>query len=208
MTRTATCLIACVALACGGGGSDGGGTTDPELATFTSLDVDPVGPTLYTVPPATTTTITTRPKDQRGASLTGGTATFASDNLAVATIDANGVVTARAVGVAGLTATLTIGGVTRTAQTSVSVLEAPLVGAIETVFQQFAPRIADVAAGGTLTWTSVQGGHNVTFGTPDSPSNIASLQPGVAVSRIFPTRGTYDYHCTIHAGMSGVVRVH
>jgi plastocyanin len=36
--------------------------------------------------------------------------------------------------------------------------------------------------------------------------NVATTSNGSA-SRTFPTAGTYPYHCTIHSGMNGEVKV-
>jgi plastocyanin len=65
----------------------------------------------------------------------------------------------------------------------------------------------DIAAGGTVTWT-FETRHNVTFSSVSGrPADIPNTSSG-SVSRTFAQAGTFDYHCTIHTGMSGTVVVH
>ena len=65
-----------------------------------------------------------------------------------------------------------------------------------------------VAGGATVTWTNADGeAHNVIFdsgnvpasGTVDAGGNAALVMPAAA--------GTYAYHCSFHAGMTGSVVV-
>jgi plastocyanin len=49
--------------------------------------------------------------------------------------------------------------------------------------------------------------HNVTFAaTAGAPANIGDTSTGT-VTRTFSTAGTFNYQCTIHSGMTGVVIV-
>ena len=70
----------------------------------------------------------------------------------------------------------------------------------------FSPINAQVAVGTTVTWTWASGAsaHNVTFS--DGPAS-GDKSGGASYSRTFNTAGTYNYHCTIHAGMTGSVIV-
>lgn len=78
----------------------------------------------------------------------------------------------------------------------------------------FTPSNLGVSAGATVTWKwgqctgdgySTCVSHNVTF---DDGSNVASqTQSQGEFSRTFSAAGTYKYHCTIHAGMTGQVVV-
>lgn len=73
----------------------------------------------------------------------------------------------------------------------------------------FQPNDVYVLPAGTVTWTNNSGtNHNVTFsgGTVGAPANVAAFTDG-SVQRTFTTSGTYNYQCTLHAGMSGRVRV-
>ncbi len=71
----------------------------------------------------------------------------------------------------------------------------------------FVPLLVKIARGGTVTWVFGAAPHNVIFAaTPGAPADI-NIVSDAAVSRTFPTAGTFRYDCTIHPGMSGVVDV-
>lgn len=69
----------------------------------------------------------------------------------------------------------------------------------------FAPSCTRVAAGATVTWTwaATAVNHNVTFpaGTSSATQSSGTFQ------RAFPSTGTFTYQCTLHAGMTGEIRV-
>jgi plastocyanin len=71
----------------------------------------------------------------------------------------------------------------------------------------FTPPSIVVSAGTTVTWTWAPGAstHNVTFddGTTSGDRSPASGP----FSRTFASVGTFNYHCTIHPGMTGLVTV-
>ena len=190
--------------ACGGGGDDGGGTTAP--AVFTTLAVDPANPTIIV---GGTQPLTASAKDQTGATMSGLTVTYTSANQAVATVTNAGVVTGVAAGTARITASGTVGTVTKTQDVNVTVSVAPAPGATASVSatasNSFDPRTVTVTRNGVVTWTFAAL-HNVTFDTQGAPGNITDRSSGSA-ALTFPTAGTYAYHCTIHAGMSGSVVV-
>jgi plastocyanin len=62
-----------------------------------------------------------------------------------------------------------------------------------------------VSAGSTVTWTWNPGAteHNVTF----TDASSGDKSGGATYSRQFNTPGTFTYHCTLHAGMTGSVLV-
>lgn len=83
----------------------------------------------------------------------------------------------------------------------------------------FDPGTMTIAAGSSVTWkwndcsggdgyggSSTCVGHNVTF---DDGSNVASAtQEQGTFNRVFNTKGTFKYHCTIHGpSMSGQIVV-
>ncbi len=83
---------------------------------------------------------------------------------------------------------------------------------IFTVGDAFSPVFATVNDGDTVRWNFTAGldsqGHNVRF-TPavaGAPADINVLTTGTA-SRVFSTRGTFDYVCDVHPGMDGSVAV-
>jgi plastocyanin len=188
--------------ACGGGGDDGGGTTAP--AVFTTLAVDPANPTVLV---GGTQTLTASAKDQTGATMSGLTVTYTSANQAVATVTNAGVVTGVAAGTARITASGTVGTVTKTQDVNVTVAAAgPAASVNATLDSKFAPPTVAVAPNGVVTWTFAAQ-HNVTFdGLAPTGGNIPNTSSG-SVQRTFPSAGTYSYHCTLHAGMSGSVVV-
>jgi len=75
-----------------------------------------------------------------------------------------------------------------------------------TTQSQFEPPTVILARNGIVTWNFAML-HNVTWtGAAPTGGNIPDQATGSA-SRTFPTAGTYDYRCTLHAGMSGRVTV-
>lgn len=71
----------------------------------------------------------------------------------------------------------------------------------------FNPDDLSVTAGTTVTWTNTD---SITHtSTSDGPGwNSANIAPGGQFSTMFPTPGTFHYHCAIHPGMIGTVTVH
>lgn len=70
---------------------------------------------------------------------------------------------------------------------------------------KFTPANIQVSPGTTVTWTWTQDAvtHNVTFADGASSGDQASG----TYSRTFSATGTFNYQCTIHAGMNGSVVV-
>ena len=207
MRRTRAWAVAALVVAAGcggGGGDDGGGGTGP--AVFTTLSVTPASVALVLsggAPP--TQQLSVVAKDQNGAGMSGLTTTFASANTNVATVSAAGVVTGVAAGNTQLTVTGQVGTVTKTQSVSVSVATPGATASVDaTTANTFNPQTAFIKVGGTVTW-SFATLHNVTFGT-GGPGNISDKSSGTA-SLTFPNAGTFNYSCTIHAGMTGQVVV-
>jgi plastocyanin len=69
----------------------------------------------------------------------------------------------------------------------------------------FDPVNASIQRGTTVTWTWAQGAsqHNVVF--TDGASS--QTQATGTYTRTFSNAGTYNYSCTLHAGMSGSIVV-
>ena len=197
-------LLPVLATGCGGG--DGG--SGPEPLVLTTLDITPATAGLFTVAPGNTVTLTVVPKDQDGQAMTGvGLPSLSTSNAAIATVDDNAVVSAVAPGTAGISASLTVGSETAAATMQVTVQAAAASASVTTPSLAFTPATVDVQAGGEVTWSAGPVAHTVTFTTPGAPAEIPFLQQQ-SDSRTFPTNGTFNYLCTIHPGMTGIVNVH
>ena len=202
------CAVLATASACGGGGGGGTGTQDPV---FTSLSVDP--PSLSVAVGAISSPLVATPRDQRGAAMAGlPAASFTSSNEARATVSSTGAVTGVSAGTATVTASLAHLGVTRTNTAAITVTSgeepAPMTASVAaTLSSTFNPPSVRIARTGTVTWTWAGLDHNVLFtsGT-DRPADIPTRSTG-SVSRDFNTAGTFNYRCSIHAGMEGTVLV-
>lgn len=71
----------------------------------------------------------------------------------------------------------------------------------------FGPGAIRVSPGASVTFTNLDGvNHNLTF-TNASISSVGDFATGQRQVTMPNTPGTYDYHCTIHAGMAGTVQV-
>src|SRR4051812_6296898 len=73
-------------------------------------------------------------------------------------------------------------------------------------FQAFGPSQAEVLPGETVQWENVsERTHTVT--ADDGSFDSGDLDPGVNFAVNFASAGTFAYHCTKHAGMTGAVAV-
>jgi plastocyanin len=200
-------IVAGTGAGCGGDGESGTGPP-PDTSVLTTVEVTPATATLFTVAPGNTITLSVVAKDQSGQPMSGlGSPSFSSENNAVASVSADGTITATGPGTSGITASLTAGGVTKTGTTTVTAQVAPASAGVSAPGVAFQPAAVDVQAGGAVSWTFASVPHNVTFTTAGAPANVPDLQDGSA-SRTFPTNGNFSYQCTIHPGMAGVVHVH
>ena len=200
-------IVALVAAtACGGGDKDPGGPSGGSV--LTTLVVSPTEGIMPNTPPGNTLAISVSAKDQNGATMTNaGTPIFTSSNNNVASVNASGIVTSHAVGTATITASLSVGSVTRTGTTTINV-EVP--GAAATVtapLTAYEPSEVHIIAGGTVTWVFAAVPHTVTFTAPGSPSSVGEIRE-TSAARSFPQSGTFPYQCAIHANMRGNVHVH
>lgn len=207
LSRIATLLI----LTATGAGCGGGSKPDPvgpDESVLTTVQVTPATATLFTVAPGNTATLAVVAKDQNGQAMAGaGSPTFSSDNSAIASVSDAGAVTALTAGTAHITASVTAGGVTKTGSTTVTAQVALNNVGVTTPVIAFSPPSVDVQAGGSVSWTFGSTAHTVTFSSPGSPPDVPELQDGAA-ARTFPNHGNFNYHCSIHPSMTGVVQVH
>lgn len=193
------------------GGDDDPGVPVPNT-TLESVEVSPARPTLYSLAPDNTVSLTVVAKDGDGNVISSPDAiTYASGNTSIATVSASGVVTAAGAGSTSVTATATDGGVNVSGSATITVIDAPAAAAVSAQLlgtqPSWVPGVVDVATGGQVTWTVGTVAHDINFTSPGAPSNVAAWSDG-SEALTFPTAGTYQYVCTIHFGMAGSVRVH
>lgn len=194
-----------VGSACGGGGSGASGPT-PTLASIT------VTPASMNIGTGLTQTITVTGTDTDGkpiANLFG--VRYTSRNTAVAAAIPVGDVAGLSAGNTTIDISITVGGVTRTGSVAVTVADGTLpaiadVAAVD-VSNTFSPRTVVVRRAGTLRWTFSTVPHDVTFGAAATAPPSIGLVSNTSVTRTFNEAGTFQYDCTVHAGMTGYVVV-
>lgn len=223
-SRATALLLTCLTLAaCGGGGA---AVTSPgEEPPVAALRIDPPSASL---PVGGAVRLSGVATDAAGAPLSGLPApVFVSGDPGRAAVTPDGVVTARAPGEVVVTATLTAGGVTRSASATVLVTAAsapstpatppatpppaaPSTATVDAGDHAFSPSVVTVAAGGAVTWRMVDDEHDITWtGPAPAGGNIPKTGRGASVSRTFSTPGTYTYRCARHEskGKTGTVVV-
>ncbi|GIV96982.1 MAG: hypothetical protein KatS3mg057_1639 [Herpetosiphonaceae bacterium] len=89
----------------------------------------------------------------------------------------------------------------------------PAGGEAEVIMQNiaFQPQEITVQPGMTVTWVNQDSvPHTVTAGTRENPTGMfdsGNIPPDGTFQFTFEEPGTYDYFCSIHEGMDGVVVV-
>jgi len=197
----AVAVVATLGAGCGGDDGDDGVGPNPV---FTSVSISPASPTVFI---GLSEQLTATAKDQNGGNLGGATFTYTSSDQSKATVTNAGVVTGVGAGTARITATGTVGSVTKTGFVDVTVAAAAATASVSaSAGNTFAPATVAVTRQGTVTWTFAAL-HNVSFAsTTGAPQNISDQATGNA-QRQFNTAGTFNYQCTIHPGMQGTVIV-
>lgn len=73
----------------------------------------------------------------------------------------------------------------------------------------FIPVAAELAAGGTVTWTNTSPAPNAhdLVATTSNWQLGRTLAPGESFTTTIADPGRYQYRCTIHAGMNGTIDV-
>ena len=69
----------------------------------------------------------------------------------------------------------------------------------------FSPRTVTVQVGGSVIWSNRDGEKHTTVS--DTGVWSSDINPGGEFTRVFATAGKYDFHCTIHPGMTGTITV-
>jgi plastocyanin len=77
-------------------------------------------------------------------------------------------------------------------------------GVVRVVDNEFQPEELEIEVGDTVTWR-FEGAqaHNVTFSSEDH----SDLMKDGTYEKTFDEAGTFDYTCTVHAGMNGTIEV-
>ncbi len=89
---------------------------------------------------------------------------------------------------------------------SASALPAAAGSAVTVANFSFQPATITVPVGTTVTWTNTDSaGHTVA--ADDGSFTSGTLGTGAMFSQTFSTAGTFAYHCSIHASMTGTVVV-
>lgn len=68
----------------------------------------------------------------------------------------------------------------------------------------FSPATIEIELGDSVTWTNLDAAAHTVVGTGIDSGDLAQ---GATFTKTFETAGTYDYHCSLHPSMTGVVVV-
>lgn len=197
-----TLALAAVA-ACGGGG---GSTAPPGTTggtTVASVTVNGAS----SVALGGTLALTGVVKDGSGNTLTNAI-TWSSSDESIAMTRSSGVVYPLKTGTVNINGSVgSVTGSKSVAVTAAAATPATALNVAATNGNQFSPASVTIAQNGSVTFAFFSVTHNVTFAsTAGAPSNVGDQGNG-DVQRLFGTKGTFIYTCTIHAGMSGTVIV-
>ena len=201
---TALLLPAAAVLGCGGDGN-GSGPGDGDV--LTTIEITPTSATLYSLAPGNTVQLSAVARNQDGEAMDGVEVSFSSPNDAIATVSADGLVTAAGAGTVEIEGSATFDGVTVEEGSSVTVQVAPAAATVTAPQFAYQPGVVHVSAGGIVTWTFETVTHDVDFTSPGAPADIPEFDAG-SNSRTFPTSGVFQYVCTRHEGMTATVTVH
>jgi plastocyanin len=201
-------------IACSVGACGGGGTVDipaaPVPGVLTTITATIVDSPLEI---GQGTSVTLDGRDGLGAVVRMGTrtVTWTSSNISIATVNNGGNIAGVGVGTVTITASVIEGGKTVSGSASLTVTgiaNAPLSADVSMAPQQFIPFQTVVKVGGSVRYFFTAIDHNVIWSPrlPGSPSDIL-VTTNVVVSRTFPTVGVYNFECTVHPGMVGIVVV-
>ena len=73
----------------------------------------------------------------------------------------------------------------------------------------YTPNTADIAVGATVLFHFPATAHNVFFNAATgAPTDIPGEVSNQNVARVFTTKGTFGYHCTLHPEMIATIIVH
>ena len=198
--RSERALFAVLFLAACGGDK---GTPTGTTAVLTSLGLSAPS---NTVGIGATMQLSTSPKDQTGAA-DPVAITWTSGSKFVATITSGGLVS----GVAGGQAYMYANGGSLIDSTLVTVITGayPSTQDIYMLPLSYTPNTADIAVGTTVQFHFQATAHNVFFdAATGKPADIPGEVSNQTVARVFNTKGTFGYRCTLHPEMIATIIVH
>ena len=205
LSSVAVVFAVVVVVVVAGCGSSGGTTpTGPVVAKVV------IASTQSALVPGKQLQLSASAQDASGVIISSpGTIAWSSSVTTVATISQTGLLTAVAAG--STTISATVGGVSGTMNVVVSPVTTATKDTVFALANTFSPGIVSIAQGQSVTF--VFGGgieHDVTFraasNPPGAPPNIL-VSMNQLFSRTFNSRGTFNYDCMVHPGMSGQVVV-
>jgi plastocyanin len=208
-------------LACGGGGGGGGmGPCLPGAATQLAKTSGDPAHWYFDNPLPSPLSVTAR--DANNCAVPGVAVNWSVGSSggrvspALSTTGSTGVATTTdSIGSTNQSVTATFTGLATPVTFAVSASAPPTTAPVSVDNNSFNPQEAVVKTGGTVTWTWNSGlvSHNVTYSSgpgslpPNSPTQAGGTTFSSMFSSPFDNVGTYAYHCTIHIGMEGTVKV-
>jgi plastocyanin len=210
-------LMAATTLSCGGGGSYDNGITTPKPPPppppppGIALGSVVVVPASVDLSAGGLQALSVQALDTKGQLIDNAPEpAFASTNSSIVEVDAPGDVIALSAGDATIHVSVTLNGVTKSADVAVTVTGIlPQSGdVVAGTDYLFTPRTIVIAQGGSVRWQFGAVEHTVTFsaGQAGAPPSIGNSY-NTAVTETFTEPGTYSYHCSIHPTMTGQVIV-
>lgn len=195
-------------MACGGGGG-GGGPTGPNNPTTGSVSGTVVDQTAAPVPGAAVALSATGQTTRQGTTSAAGAYSFANVPVGTWTVTVTPP-TGYTLGTGTATRSVTVTGGQQATVAAITLNKTggtlpPLTATVAMENTAFNPQNVEVRAGGTVRWTNNdQVPHNAT-GSNFATANLGNGQSSAAIT--FNTAGTFNYSCTLHAGMNGTVTV-
>ena len=132
-----------------------------------------------------------------------GAVTWVSLAPEILSVNGNGLVTANTAGTTSITATVQSVTGTRV----VTVLSVGIGAVVTMPGNSFIPTEVTIKTGEQVFFEFPQTAHNVIFERKTGAPQDIQQTRNVTIARTFPVAGNFNYDCTLHPGMVGVVHV-